>query len=274
MARLKSRTQYEKPRGAPAYMVTLANVCLLLLVFFVCFFYVGNDTGAPKSKSALQSFRRGYLAAPGGVSVLRPDEVKLAPSRAASKKEPAMSKSRGNNIMRQLRETMDTLKQQHSDISALFDIQLTGQGLKLRLPDAALFPSGQAELTGDVKQSLARIAQISKENSLDVTVEGHTDAHPISTTQYPSNWELSAARATAVVRYMSQAAGIDPRTMTAIGRGEFSPNCDTTEDPSDQCYARNRRIEILLQPPGASKGAPSAQSVDKLFGGGGAVWDQ
>ena len=73
-------------------------------------------------------------------------------------------------------------------------------------------------------------------------VDGHTDIHPISTPEFPSNWELSSARAISVVRYLMQ-AGISPEHLVAAGFGEFQP-IDT--GTSDEALAKNRRIELKL----------------------------
>jgi chemotaxis protein MotB len=73
-------------------------------------------------------------------------------------------------------------------------------------------------------------------------VDGHTDIHPISTPEFPSNWELSSARAISVVRYLMQ-AGISPDHLVAAGFGEFQPIDSGT---SDEALAKNRRIELKL----------------------------
>ena len=113
-----------------------------------------------------------------------------------------------------------------------------------------LFPKGSAELTEDGKRELDKIAeallQISREIPPDINwilrVDGHTDSDPISTPQYPSNWELSTARALSVVRYLVS-RGVPPERLAATGFGQFHPI-----DPRDteQAKARNRRIELKL----------------------------
>ena len=73
-------------------------------------------------------------------------------------------------------------------------------------------------------------------------VDGHTDIHPIATVEFPSNWELSSARAISVVRYLMQ-DGIEPEHLVAAGFGEFQPIDPAT---SDEAFAKNRRIELKL----------------------------
>jgi chemotaxis protein MotB len=81
-----------------------------------------------------------------------------------------------------------------------------------------------------------------------ISIEGHTDDVPIGaelSKQYPTNWELSAVRATTVARYLQENIGIDPGLLSAIGYGEYQP---VTSNESEEGRAKNRRIEIVLVP--------------------------
>jgi chemotaxis protein MotB len=113
-----------------------------------------------------------------------------------------------------------------------------------------LFPSGSADLTTEGKTTLAAFARtllgISRDIPPDVPwvlrVDGHTDRQPISSARYPSNWELSAARAMSVVKYLIT-QGLPPQRLAATGFGEFQP-IDAGKGPASN--ARNRRIEMRL----------------------------
>jgi chemotaxis protein MotB len=115
--------------------------------------------------------------------------------------------------------------------------------LTVEVAEQLFFDSGRAALKDQGKDVLKRVGEALKgyEDKM-IRVVGHTDNVPISTSQFPSNWELSAARATTVVRFL-QSAGVPPERMTASGRGEFSPIA-----PNDDADGRkkNRRIEITL----------------------------
>jgi len=116
-----------------------------------------------------------------------------------------------------------------------------------------LFPTGEARLAGEGERRLAQLAKILRGVTRDIPadipwvlqVAGHTDRRPIATAQFPSNWELSAARALSVVHFLA-AQGIPPRHLSAAGFGEHYP-----VDPQDNetAWARNRRIEIKLTQP-------------------------
>ena len=115
--------------------------------------------------------------------------------------------------------------------------------LTVEVAEQLFFDSGRAALKEQGKDVLKRVGDALKgyEDKV-IRVVGHTDNVPISTAQFPSNWELSVARATTVVRFL-QSSGIQPERLVASGRGEFSPIA-----PNDDADGRrkNRRIEITL----------------------------
>jgi chemotaxis protein MotB len=117
--------------------------------------------------------------------------------------------------------------------------------LVLQLPEDVLFDSGQAALRPAGKDALAQVAQVlATVPGREFQVAGHTDNVPIQTSHFASNWDLSAARAVEVVRLLV-VRGVDPKALSAAGYGEFDPVA--SNDTADG-RARNRRIEITLQP--------------------------
>ncbi len=122
--------------------------------------------------------------------------------------------------------------------------------LTVNLMDKVLFDSGKAELRKDGKKVLQKVAQfLNQYPERQVRVEGHTDSLPISAAlrkRFPSNWELSTARATAAVRYLQDFCGVDPTRLAAVGYAQYHP-LDTNDTVEGR--ARNRRIEIVLLPP-------------------------
>ncbi|WP_251978699.1 OmpA/MotB family protein [Salinicola avicenniae] len=120
---------------------------------------------------------------------------------------------------------------------------LQGQeGITLRIDDNLLFPSGQATLIAQGRHVIASLVDDLKTFDGRISVEGHTDNVPIATRRFPSNWDLSAARAIAVVRYLS-AQGVDATRLRAIGYGDTRPMADNA---SAEGRAANRRVDILL----------------------------
>jgi chemotaxis protein MotB len=118
--------------------------------------------------------------------------------------------------------------------------------LTVRMGERVLFPSGSATVNAEGKATLRKIADaFAAVHGRMIRVEGHTDNVPIHNARFPSNWELSAARAIAVVRYL-QDQGIDPKLLGAAGYGEYQPIA-ANDTPDGR--AENRRIEISLAAP-------------------------
>jgi chemotaxis protein MotB len=128
------------------------------------------------------------------------------------------------------------------------DIQIVGD--RFVFQSEVLFETGSAELGAEGQTQMARLARTLLDISHDIPaeldwvlrVDGHTDNRPIRTTQFPSNWELSSARAISVVKFLI-GQGLPPNRVAATGFGEFQP-IDTDED--EIAYRRNRRIELKL----------------------------
>jgi chemotaxis protein MotB len=128
------------------------------------------------------------------------------------------------------------------------DIRVVGD--RFVFQSEVLFPSGQATMTVEGLAAIDQLAtaivelerSIPKEIDWALQVDGHTDIRPISSPQFPSNWELSSARATSVVKYLIS-RGVSPKRLVAAGFGEFQP---LEEGTSEEILRRNRRIELKL----------------------------
>lgn len=139
------------------------------------------------------------------------------------------------------REMRDSLQSKDVTIS-----ELRGK-LTVDILDRILFDSGQAVLKPEGEQMLMKIAQVLVQYpKRQIHVIGHTDNVPIGPSaraRFASNWELSTARATAAVRFLSEKAGVDPRRLGCVGYGEYHPIADNS---SEEGRARNRRIALVV----------------------------
>ncbi len=121
--------------------------------------------------------------------------------------------------------------------------------LSLNILDKILFPSGEDRISEQGKEVLKRVGAVLKQTrDKDIRIEGHTDNVPIARPlrgRFPSNWELSTARATNVVRFLQDEAGIDPASLEAVGLGEYHP---ISGNRTVVGRSKNRRIEIILSP--------------------------
>lgn len=128
------------------------------------------------------------------------------------------------------------------DVSVVED----GQLLRYRFADRVLFNSGEAKLREEGQEILDVMGRafLSKRGTFSrLEVEGHTDDRRIATREFPSNWELSSARATSVVRFLEDRSNLDPRLLTATGYAEYHP---IDSGKSERARERNRRIEVVV----------------------------
>lgn len=118
------------------------------------------------------------------------------------------------------------------------------RGVKISIQAQYLFASGSSELEPTVLKNVEDIGKMLKEFPDNyVRVEGHTDTDPIKTALYPSNWELSSARATNVLRILVEKCSLDPKRISAVGYGEYQP---LYPNDTEVNKAKNRRVDIVL----------------------------
>ena len=126
------------------------------------------------------------------------------------------------------------------------DIQVLKGVVYISLADKMLYKSGSYEINDRAGETLSKIAKIITDyKEYDVLVEGNTDTDPISRPNIRNNWDLSALRSSSVVQALQNNYGVDPKRMTAAGRGEYNPISDNSSALGKQ---RNRRTQIIITP--------------------------
>jgi chemotaxis protein MotB len=200
--------------GQSRWMVPYADLLTLLLGLFIAMF----ASYAPQIEKAIAS---------------KPALVKtaiVAPSPAIKKTAPPLE----NRLRESLHlPGMEILHQE--------------RGVVISLKDNILFEAGRADLSPTARKTLDRLigqlraAMAGKPSP--IRIEGHTDKTPIATSQYPSNWELSTARATHIVRYLVEGGRWSPAKISAVGYGEFRP---LGENSSIEGKRKNRRVDIVI----------------------------
>lgn len=117
------------------------------------------------------------------------------------------------------------------------------RGLVIHIKESTLFDPGSDKLKAEAIVPLDLIADQLRNINNAIRIEGHTDNMPINTAKFPSNWELSTARAISVVRYLVEKHNLSPQQLSALGFGEFRPIADNS---TDQGRAANRRVDIVV----------------------------
>lgn len=168
----------------------------------------------------------------------------------AESEELEMTVREKEELLSQVQSTQDELLAELEQEIADGQIQVSRlrDQLSVDLVDEILFDSGEATLKPAGREVLRRVATVLATTDRRIQVQGHTDNVPIVgklARTYPSNWELSAARAVGVVRFLQEDAGLDPGSLTASALSEYQPRA---ENDTPEGRATNRRIEILLLP--------------------------
>lgn len=147
------------------------------------------------------------------------------------------------------------------DLSKKIKLTLDRRGMIVRLGELNFFDSGSAALKPEARPILDKIAAVLLPSDYIIHIEGHTDNIPISTSRYPSNWELSTARATSMVLYLIETHGFDPQKLSASGYGEFRP---IAPNDSPENRAQNRRVDLVVLNEEARFQEPSSQGIPTL----------
>ena len=126
------------------------------------------------------------------------------------------------------------------------DVQVLKGVVYISLSDNMLYKSGSYEISDKASETLSKIAKIITDyKDYEVLIEGNTDNVPISKPNIRNNWDLSALRASSVVQALQTNYAVDPKRLTAGGRGEYNP---IASNDTDEGKARNRRTQIIITP--------------------------
>lgn len=204
----------------------------------------------------LSTYMRGrdLEAAKAELEALRTSSQKHEADADALKAKLAESQAQIEDLQKEKEAVVQTHRSLEDEMRAALESKdvtiskLQGK-LTVNIVDRVLFDSGEAELKPEGSTVLRKVAAILADHpELKVHVIGHTDNVPIrggARSRYQSNWELSAARAIAAVRFLSEKAGVDPKRLGAVGYGEFRPIADNA---TAEGRAKNRRIAITILP--------------------------
>ena len=149
------------------------------------------------------------------------------------------------SIMAKLFEDLEALSDRF-DLEDEIELLFSKEGLVMRLSEHTLFESGVASISPQALLLLEKIGVIIAQTDYLIRIEGHTDNVPIHTAAFPSNWELSTARAVNVLRYFIQNHRIDAKRLSAEGLGEFRP---LMANDTEENRATNRRVVVIFMRP-------------------------
>ena len=202
----------------------------LLLTFFVLIVSFSN--------TELIKFRQAMGSLQGTKGVLMEQDGSAIISKQQNSFTQPLDQETMLRMLKQIEENIFDM-----DAGNSVNIEINQEGLIFRIDSELMFESGQSELNPEVYSLLGGVSEIVNRFDCEIRVEGHTDDSPISTSRFPSNWELSIARAMSVIRYFAEVSGISPRRLVAVGAGEHKP---LVPNDTPMNRKRNRRVEIIL----------------------------
>ena len=270
MAEKKQKKQDPPPAGAPLWIVTFSDLMSLLLTFFVLLL----------SFSSIQEveFQKALGSLKGALGVLPRNDAIYSPVKTKFPKAIIDQKKKFDDTANEIKEALKALEEDlqkqkelgnknidnvdgsenendllaqlqalnNANLMDMIDVSAGKNGVVIRIDSPLLYSLGEASLRRIAYPILDKIIESVASWPNDIRIEGHTDDLPINTPEFPSNWELSAARALSVLRYFEASRKIDPTRLSALGYGEHHPLFPNT---TKENRAKNRRVEIYVQPP-------------------------
>lgn len=264
MGRRRRRGE-EEHENHERWLVSYADFITLLFAFFVVMYSLSSvNEGKYRvlSDALTQAFRSGdmldghnQMVPPAVISGSMVESVRnTPPSDDDFLNEPprVITPEVSTELAQRQAQTREALRDVASEIrDVLAPLTRDGTvrvsegefGISVEINARVLFDSGGAELGPEARTALQAVAAVIAPASFPVTVEGHTDNVPIRTARFPSNWELSAVRASSVVRLFVE-SGVNPDRLTAAGYGDQRPIGDNT---TEEGRSRNRRVAIQIE---------------------------
>lgn len=247
MARRTKRIDHD---NHDRWLISYADFITLLFAFFVVMYAI-SSVNEGKYRVFSNSLSNAFSRQPGSVSPpAMPSQEELLLKALVDKRTARLGEQqseiqkRMKNIADGLSQTMSSLVEQNQVL-----IEQTRRGVVIDVSASLLFRTGEAILQPGAQDVLRQVSAVLGKEDFQIEVEGHTDDIPISTPQFPSNWELSSARASSVVRKLVE-NGVSPERMAVVGLASNQP---LAPNDSAENRARNRRVTITIVSPNAER---------------------
>jgi len=226
--------------GIPAWMATFADMVTLLLCFFVLLLSFTNQD--------VTNFRIMMGSVQEALGVQEDDPSALAAPYA----ETNFQERRSVRENREIVELGARLKKfiRAKDLSSMARVSSDKSGVMLRFDNSVMFAKGAAQLSDGAKQAMTVVIEGMESKDFNLIIRGHTDGEKPESKLFTSNWELSAARAAACLRFVLEHSNIQAKRMKAVGYASAKPILPSTTEANKKV---NRRVEFFYMPVGRSK---------------------
>lgn len=256
---MRRSRQLEDEKINESWLIPYADILTLMLALFVILF-ASSQIDQSKFEQISQSLNQVLTGGSGlldNTSLLPDPNIQhIANELDPFEKEETEEERRfrlETELLKQLQQQIDAYIEDNA-LTTQLRTHLNYEELIVEIQDRALFDSGSAHVKGNAKQIATAMAEmLAQYPGYEIVISGHTDNRPINTAQFPSNWELSTARALNFMKALLENPDLDPKYFRAVGYGEYRPVADNS---TAEGRAQNRRVEVSIlrkfpQQPGA-----------------------
>ncbi|MEW6573320.1 MAG: flagellar motor protein MotB [Bacillota bacterium] len=240
---MKRHKSEVKEANHERWLITYADLITLLLIFFIVLFTFSN-IDAKKFAGIAESLSRALGGGSGMVlEGAGPSVVSGAPvSQDRIESRFTIASEAEETQLRKIKEQIEKYAKEQR-LAGRVTTRIEERGVVVSIQDTALFPLGSADLTPQAREVVRKVGQVLLTTDNYIRVEGHTCNLPIHTARFPSNWELSVARATSVVQELLHSVNFPPERLSASGYGEYRPIAPNDSEANRQ---QNRRVDFVV----------------------------
>jgi chemotaxis protein MotB len=248
MSRPKRKKAHEKEPNLERWLVSYADFITLLFAVFVMLYAMSivDQKKMEEVQASIQSSFSGPQTLTPALKVIGNKDFGLIPEVV---EPPVPSQAQDEAAAAAEAQEFSEIKKEVEDnlqgYGAKNEVQLTinERGLVISLKEAGFFPSGTAKMQAEALPILDKIATSISRYANTLRIEGHTDNVPVNSPAFPSNWELSAARANSIVHYLVEKHGFKGAKLSVTGYGEYRPIADNATEEGRKL---NRRVDIVM----------------------------
>lgn len=241
------RRRVELSTNHERWLISYSDFVTLLFAFFVVMYSI-SQVNESKYRVLSDTLQDAFNVAPHAINPIQVGDPSLSRDPSVIENtDPSYGEQLGQGAFDKMAELPSLSEQVSQQLADLVDEDLVKINsnefwLQIELKSSILFGSGRASPSDQAKEIFSSLAEVFKGFANPIQVEGFTDDIPIRSNQYPSNWELSAARAAATVQLLAE-GGVRPQQMSAVGYGEYQP---IARNDSPEGRAQNRRVVLMV----------------------------
>jgi chemotaxis protein MotB len=248
------KKKFPEPANHDRWLISYADFITLLFAFFVVMF-ASSQADKSKAQQFSDAVKKAFDGRPAVAAVLG-GSLQTKGQGSAQMKGPG-----GAEVSHDVREAAELLPSLKILVSELeqeikageIKISMQSRGLVISFAQAALFPSGEDVISMQAYGGLEKVAAAIARLPNPVRLEGHTDARPIHTARFQSNWDLSAARSIALLKILSERFAVPAARLSVAGYADTAP---VAANDSDEGRMRNRRVDIVVLNEQGMQGEP------------------